>query len=236
MQKVLITEAQAKNLLHIIQVNGFEYNFIAKKNQLEIFKSQAEILFRLPISITSPQAFFERPEDRANYALVMIRSGLASVGYFENGENINHKVFRAYMVRKKQGKSQIKFLKTKGKSRAGSRVRLAESVEFFEQINQKLNSYFEEYYVERIGFSCPVTLIPYFYRSKVPSPFEKNDKRIFKIPKHVQNPNFESLMEINSFLLKGELKYTEESEFLYKYFMESLAAGPNDPLDEDDNW
>ena len=49
------------------------------------------------------------------------------------------------MVRKKRGVSQIKHLKTKGKSRAGSRVRLAETEEFFENINGRLQDYFEEH-------------------------------------------------------------------------------------------
>ncbi|MEX2593481.1 MAG: hypothetical protein WD426_11975 [Anditalea sp.] len=235
MKIVLITEAQSKTLLHLLRGNQFEYSFIEKKNQLEISKDQAAIGFRLPISINSPDTFFNYPEDRANYILILIRSGTASVGYFENGENVNHKVFRAYMVRKKQGTSQIKYLKTKGKSRAGSRVRLAETLEFFEEINQKLNSYFMEYHVDRIGFSCPVTLIPYFFGSKVTTPFEKDDIRIMKVPKHVQNPNYESLMETNEFLLKGELKYSDEGKDLFEYFMDAIM-GITNKFEEDEDW
>lgn len=236
MKTVLITESQSKQLLHLLRANQVEYNFIRKKNILKIFKDQAEILFRLPISINSPDEFFKHPEDRANYVLILIRSGMASVGYFENGENINHKVFRAYMVRKKQGKSQIKYLKTKGKSRAGSRVRLAESLEFFEEINQKLNKYFQDCHVDRIGLSCPVTLIPYFFGSKVPSPFEKNDNRILKVPKHVQKPTYESLMETNKFLLRGELKYSEEGKDLLEYCMHAIKGGVNHTSQEEEDW
>lgn len=236
MKSTLITETQSKQLLQFLRDNRFKYNFIQKKNQLEIFKDQAKIFFRLPISINSPEEFFKYPEERANYVLILIRSGIASVGYFENGENINHKVFRAYMVRKKQGKSQIKYLKTKGKSRAGSRVRLAESLEFFEEINQKLSKLFQEYHVDRIGLSCPVTLIPYFFGSIIPTPFEKNDIRIMKIPKHVQNPTYESLMETNKFLLRGELKYPEDGKDFFAYCMHAIIEGINHTSQEEEDW
>src|SRR5690606_12127925 len=150
-------------------------------------ESQTVILsFRMPVTIISPEAYYSHPEDRANYVLIIIRSGHATVGYCEDGTVMDHKVFRAYMVRKKQGTSQIKHLKTKGKSRAGSRVRLAETLEFFENINTRLTTYFDNQHVDRIAMSCPATLVPYFYGSKVSTPFEKGDGRIFKIPKHVQ--------------------------------------------------
>lgn len=76
-----------------------------------------------------------------HFALALIKAGQAAVGYFHQGELIDHRVFRAYMVRQKQGKSQIKHLKTKGKSRAGSRIRLSETERFFEEINERLTTY-----------------------------------------------------------------------------------------------
>src|SRR5690606_20973815 len=172
MNTLLITEDQSRTLMQLLRKQPKHYEFVAAKNQLVFFHEHTAILtFRLPISMDSPQAFYDYPEDRSNYVLLMIRSGIASVGYFEDGNNMDHKVFRAYMVRKKQGMSQIKYLKTKGKSRAGSRVRLAETVAFFEEINHRLQLYFKVHRIERIGLSCPVTLIPYFYGSKVSTPF-----------------------------------------------------------------
>ncbi len=152
--------------------------------------------------------------DFINYVLILIRSGQASVGLFENGELLDHKVFRAYMVRKKQGKSQIKHLKTKGKSRAGSRVRLAETLEFFDQINTRLNSYFNDYRIDHIGLSCATTLIPYFYGGKEETPFDKNDSRIFKIPMHTKSPTFEALLKVNEFLNKSEFELFSEDHLL----------------------
>lgn len=136
------------------------------------------------------------------------------MGYFEDGENLHHKVFRSYMVRKKQGKSQIKHLKTKGKSRAGSRVRLGETIEFFENINERLQVYFEEYEIHRIAISCSKILIPYLYNSKVATPFDKHDERLYKIPKHMHTPIYEVLLDANKFLQKGELIYDEGQQAL----------------------
>ena len=232
---LLISEDQSKALLQFLKANPIPWEYGPDKNQLIFDKNGSAVLkFRLPISISSPEAYYNAPNDRANYVLLMVRSGMASVGYFENGENIDHKVFRAYMVRKKQGMSQVKYLKTKGKSRAGSRVRLAETAEFFEQINDRLNDYFSEYHVDRIGLSCPVTLIPYLYGSKVPSPFGKDDPRIFKIPKHIQKPTFESLLAINQYLLKGEIKYKEEGQEMLDTFLQIIKDEKNQPSNDDD--
>lgn len=236
MDSRIITEEQSKYLLDIIQKDNIGYDFDKKKNQLIFLESQKIILsFRMPVTVISPEAYYFQPEDRANYVLIIIRSGQATVGYFEDGKVMDHKVFRAYMVRKKQGTSQIKYLKTKGKSRAGSRVRLAETLEFFENINTRLTTYFDNQHIDRIGMSCPATLVPYFYRSKVSTPFEKGDSRIFKIPKHVQQPSYESLLDINRFLLKGELKWIPGGEALLNYFLETLKAEKS-PMPDSEDW
>lgn len=168
--------------------------------------------FRLPITLS----YTDREEEEVNtsYVILLIQSGSCALGYFEDGINLEHKVIRAYMVRKKQGKSQIKYLKTKGKSKAGSRVRLGETREFFENINERLQEYFEYYQVDRIAISCSKTLLPYFFQAKIPPPFDKKDERILKIPKHVHLPNYEVMMDVNDFLLKGELRYDEQHQAL----------------------
>ena len=113
------------------------------------------------------------------------------------------------MVRKKQGKSQIKHLKTKGKSRAGSRVRLASTLEFFENINNRLQKHWEEYPFDRVALSCSKILIPYLFGSKVPTPFGKKEPRLYRIPKHLHQPNHEVMMGMHRFLTKAELTYDE---------------------------
>ena len=232
MKVILISEAQSRALLGLIHKKGLPYDFVAKKNELHFYREQAiDIKFRLPISIQSPQEFTHNPENNNKYILIIIQSGMAAVGYFERGIPLDHKVFRAYMVRKKQGKSQLKYLKTKGKSRAGSRVRLAKSLEFFEEINLRLNEYFTAFQVDRIGLSCSPTLIPYFFGSKTAPPFKKNDPRILNIPKHIQNPTYEALLHTNQFLRNGEIRYTDENHALTEMFFEELKldrCGPGE--------
>ena len=224
MEEKLLSSHQCEKLLEKLQAYPYKQEYDAQKNTLSFYEeNEKKLLIRFPVFWQSANDKHLNQLEQTNYVLVMVRSGIASVGYFENGENMDHKVFRAYMVRKKQGKSQIKHLKTKGKSRAGSRVRLAETLEFFEAINERLQDYFDEFRVDKIGLSCATTLIPYLFGSKVETPFEKNDNRLFKIPKHIPNPTYEALLDTNDFLLKAEVKYNEE----LKNFIEPLLVPEN---------
>ena len=170
------------------------------------------IQFRLPITLPQPdEVISEFDEDTAviNYIILLIQSGSGALAYCEGEDMIDHKVFKSYMVRKKQGKSQIKYLKTKGKSKAGSRVRLGNAQNFFEDMNERLREYFDENIIDRIALSCSKTLIPYLFNSKVECPFDKKDERIYKIPKHIHTPGYDILMETHSYLLQGEFIFPE---------------------------
>ena len=153
------------------------------------------------------------------YLLILIQAGAASLGYFEEGELVYHKVITAYMVRKKQGKAQIKHLQTKGKSRLGSRIRLQNTVLFFEKINAKLKEWHQKSAifdkVERIGQSGSPDLWHLFYTSKEEAPFQKDDVRLRKIPLTVHIPNFEELQRVNLWVNRGELTtYKDDLPFL----------------------
>lgn len=161
---------------------------------------------RLPLSLKFDVAAEPQP---MYYLMLLVQSGSAAVGVFQGEECLSHKVFSAYMVRKKQGKSQIKHLKTKGKSRAGSRVRLASTIEFFENINTRLQDHFANHAFDRLALSCSKILIPYLYGSKVPTPFDKKDPRIYRIPKHLHQPNFEVIQGMQRYLQKAELSFEE---------------------------
>lgn len=198
-------------LLHNIKNSSFPSVYEHDKHRIIIQDETGNelVYLRLPIVIPPPDEFSSPEEKQVNYVVLLIQSGNCAMGYFEDGINIDHKVFRSYMVRKKQGKSQIKYLKTKGKSRAGSRVRLGETVEFFENINGRLQEYFEEHRIDRIAISCPKILIPYLFNSKVPTPFDKRDERLLKIPRHIHTPIYDVMIDTHKFLLKGELIYED---------------------------
>lgn len=203
----LLSRDSALNLAFKIREMGLPWQYDAEKHRLIILDGRGnEVLFvRLPITFFPPEKDLTFPDKPVHYVILLVQSGSCAVGYFENGINLDHKVFRAYMVRKKRGVSQIKHLKTKGKSRAGSRVRLAETDEFFENINGRLQEYFTEHQIDRIAMSVSKTLIPFLFDAKYEPPFDKRDDRIYKIPKHIHTPIYEVLLDTHKFLQNGEL-------------------------------
>lgn len=213
-------------LLRNIQTANIPFEYEPSAHRLALLDETENKLvnFRLPVHIRFTDKVGPDEAEDTNYIILLIQSGSCAVGYFENGDNLDHKVFRSYMVRKKQGKSQVKYLKTKGKSRAGSRVRLAETMEFFENINERLKEYFEDYEIHRIAMSCSKILIPYLFSSKVATPFDKKDERIIRIPKHVHTPIYEVLLDVNRFLMKGELVYDD----IHQNLVEEIMSGIGD--------
>jgi hypothetical protein len=225
-----LTIPESLQLLEKLPASGISHTYDHQKHRLIFLdSSHNEVMhFRLPIVVHPPEKKAV-DEEFVKYVILLIQSGSCALGYFEDGVNIDHKVFRSYMVRKKQGKSQIKYLKTRGKSKAGSRVRLGETLDFFENINGRLQEYFEHYEIDRIAISCSKTLIPYLFNSKINTPFDKRDKRILKIPKHVHLPIHEVLIDVNKFLLKGELVYDEN----HKHLVEKLVDVQEGASEED---
>ena len=145
--------------------------------------------------------------DMPSYAVILMRAGSASLGFYERGELRAHKVIRKYMVRMKQGKAQLTHMKTKGKSRAGSRIRLRESLEFFEEINEKLREWFEGFGdPQLIFYSMPVTFKSLWFGSDVAPPFSPDDKRLTHIPIHVHQPDHEELGRVARLLATSVLE------------------------------
>lgn len=197
-------ELLQKLLIRLKQENGpGEYR--AEKHRLEWTADDEEITLRLPYNLMLHDNGEINWDREFEYIMLIIQTGMATVGVFRGEECLSHKVFGAYMVRKKQGKSQIKHLKTKGKSRAGSRIRLASGLAFFEEINTRLQSQFDEHHIERIIFSCSKILVPHFFGSKIPTPFDKKDQRILGIPRHIEKPTHEEMMRAHRFLNYAEL-------------------------------
>jgi hypothetical protein len=215
MNRFLSKENSIHVLRRIRELNlPWEYDLEKHRIILPDEAQNVRLVFRLPITFPAPDKDLSLPDKPIHYVILLVQSGSCAIGYFENGINLNHKVFRAYMVRKKRGVSQIKHLKTKGKSRAGSRVRLAETEEFFENINERLQEYFAAHKIDRLALSVSKILIPYLFNSKTATPFDKRDPRIFKIPRHIHTPIYEVLLDTNKFLIKGELIYEVDQQEL----------------------
>lgn len=175
--------------------------------------------FRLPLPMPvlseEPNAWKEEISDLdesiPNYALMLVQMGAASLGYFEEGEVYVHKTIKKYMKRHKRGKAQISYLKTRGKSKAGSRIRLANTVRFFEEINEKMQEWEEDYELERIIYSCSAQIWGLLFQSQSTPPFVKKDKRLIKVPMDVKVPSHEELLRVDEFIKQGRLMIHNEA-------------------------
>ena len=146
------------------------------------------------------------PEEPPPYLMLLIEAGSAAIGYFEHGEPVLHKALSTYMVRQKQGKSQLKHLNQKGKSRLGSRIRLRNTITFFEQINNKLQEWGETDYVQYIFYHSSIPHWNLLHESKVACPFGKHDQRLQTLPFAIYTPNFEELNRVNTQLLSSSYR------------------------------
>ncbi len=147
-------------------------------------------------------ALAEEPEP---YLMFLLQAGSVALGYFEEGEVTVHKAFKKYTKRESQGKAQIYYLKKRGKSKAGSRVRLANQTALFEDTTERLTEWMEAWPVNRIIYSCNPTLWGMLYQTKPPMPFDRHDSRLVKAPFDVDSPDFEELLRINRLIKTGEL-------------------------------
>lgn len=230
-RQALIKADELERFLDWTSKNGMQHEYDTIKHKIFIYHQACRLGdVRLPMTaVYAPEKAGIKWEEK-NHILCMVKAGMAAVGYFENGINISHKVFRAYMVRKKQGKSQIKYLKTKGKSRAGSRVRLGESEIFFNQINERISNYLDTYPIDYIGYSCSKTLWPFLF--KPGSTLQNNKHLLYKIPVHIQQPTYDRMLEINGLLLKATLRMEEvEPNLLAEYFEQNRESSH-----EDEQW
>ncbi|WP_421895508.1 hypothetical protein [Marinoscillum sp.] len=192
--KINLYHIPISQLLEMVKVEFPHAVYDFKKHIVVLNDEAHEFLgfIRLPLHLTIHQDL-SVVEETASVLYLTIESGNAAISIMEGAENLYHTTFSAYMTRKKQGFSQIKYLNKKGKSRAGSRVRLAATTEFFEKINTTLTELLETYEISRAALNCNTTLIPYLYQSRVPFPIDKKDPILYKIPLHIPQSNFTNL-------------------------------------------
>lgn len=229
----VISQSFAENLIELSFQKRLEINYLKEKHQIIIEDSEgwlAKIYLPWQLNFQNGKNF--ELKDDFHSALVLIRAGQAVTGYFHQSILLDHKVFRAYMVRQKQGKSQIKYLKTKGKSRAGSRVRLGETVQFFEDINTRLNEYSSNFPIDLWGISCAKTLWPFYFESEIQPPFSQNQENLIAVPFHIAQASFDELKQAGNLMSKFHLLYSEKGKML----VYSLETTSKNSEWESENW
>jgi len=211
---ITLSYAQAVGFLsHILDQNYIlEFNYL--KNSVVLYNDpeQKQLKFNYPLVLNINESIIKDKNLFNNYVLqkssflmMLVQAGNAALGLYEDNNLKQHKVIRKYMIRKKQGKAQLKYLKTKGKSRAGSRIRLANSVSFFEEINQYMNDWYERD-IDTIIYSCTPMLWGMLFQSRIEPPFKKKDIRLKKLPLSIDVPNFEILKRTALFVQKGYIE------------------------------
>ncbi|RIW15629.1 hypothetical protein D0X99_09360 [Algoriphagus lacus] len=221
-QAKVLSQSSAEKLISDSKSRNFNLTFEPKKHQLIIDNGQdwlAKLYLPLTVDWTGNREIKSKADP--HFSLVLIKAGQAVTGYFHRGELLDHRVFRAYMVRQKQGKSQIKHLKTKGKSRAGSRIRLSETEHFFEEINERLTSYSNQYPIDFWGISCAKTMWPYYFSSAVPPPFSPKEESLIELPVHIAQASFEELKVVGELLQKFHLILSDHGKEILSFLGEN---------------
>ncbi|HSF54823.1 MAG TPA: hypothetical protein VLA71_13800 [Algoriphagus sp.] len=231
-QSQTVSSVHAEKLISDMLGRKMSVTYHKNKHQL-LFEEGQVWLAKMYLPWTVDWADNGRLIEKADshFSLVLIRAGQAVTGYFHRGELIDHKVFRAYMVRQKQGTSQIKHLKTKGKSRAGSRIRLAETARFFEEINERLNTYSNKYSIDFWGISCAKTMWPFYFSAEVPPPFTSKEEKLIELPVHIAQASYEELKSVGKLLQKFHLIFSEKGKEVLEPSNESETE-----IDSVDDW
>ena len=218
---MLLTYEQSINFLEKLaqEYHHFVLEFLPKKLLLQGSDATGKVQWRFRPPLLFPRMAAHETlahytpllnDTLPDYLILLLRAnGNAALGYFEQGNLLNHKVIRKYMVRQKQGKSQIKHLKSKGKSRAGSRVRLQQTQEFAQEINQKLWDW-ETSDAQRLLISSSIDIWNLLFQVEPLPPFEKRDERLRRIPYHIHTPTFEELKRVARLASMGHLQMQGE--------------------------
>ena len=229
-QTQVVSFAQALLLVNQADEKGWEIRYLPEKHQL-LLENKVSWLAKLFLPWTMtwlPEGKFQVQED-VHYCLTLVRAGQASLGYFHQGKLLDHKVFRGYLVRQKQGKSQFKYLKTKGKSRAGSRIRLEETLVFFKEINERLQVYAKQYPLNFWGLGCAKTMWPLLFDGEVKPPFSSKSAELIELPYPFTKSSYEELQELELRLQQFHLLLSPLAEPL-------IQLHQADDPEADDSW
>ena len=136
--------------------------------------------------------------------LVLVQAGASSMGYWYGDELLAHKVIKKYVVRGK-GKAQPTHLKTRGKSRYGSRLRLRNASAQLVQTNEKLLAWWDEHGpADDVFLSCPKRTVPELFATEPAPPFARD--AALRIPLDVHVPDFEELRAVYRRMSRGRIE------------------------------
>ncbi len=193
-------------------------------------KGKRILRFRYPLCINlnqdAPLNSLETTDSETpgSYALLLLQAGNAALATVEDGRMARHNVISKYVTRKKQGKAQLNYLKTKGKSRAGSRIRLANMELFLEEALDWLEVHISGRH-QTLLYSCPPPLWGLLFSRKRQPPFTKKDPRLRKIPLDIKIPRFAEVRRARHEVERGRVEWTEPLPEDLKKSIQALWEG-----------
>jgi len=163
---------------------------------------------RLPLVVTRPLpgerigAFAAR----LDAVVLLVRAGAVALGAWLDDERIVHKALRKYVVRG-NGRAQATHLKTRGKSRYGSRLRLQNWRALLAETNERLCDLWTQHGAPaRVFWSAPVRVWADLCAAAPPPPFARDDAALQRLPLHVHRPDFDELLRVRNWLEHGRLE------------------------------
>ncbi|MFT4515042.1 MAG: hypothetical protein ACI89X_000374 [Planctomycetota bacterium] len=174
---------------------------------------------RLRLPLAGPRAqpgehigdYFERlPADASELdecqLVLLLRAGALAFGCWQGRELVQHKAVRKYVVRG-SGKAQSTHLKTRGKSRYGSRLRLQNWRSLLGEANERIADCEQQFGpFERIFFGVPVRVFSELFEADPKPVFARDAAELQRIPMHVHRPDYEELLRVRAWLARGRVE------------------------------
>lgn len=144
------------------------------------------------------------------HVCVLLQQGAMAIGYWDGDVLTRHKAEKRYVVRG-NGKAQATHLRTKGKSRYGSRLRLQNWDLLLSDVTTRLCAWRDELPLpERIFLAMTDRCRAALWDADPPPPFARDDARIRRIGRHVHVPDHEELLAVQRWLASGELSQARD--------------------------
>lgn len=138
--------------------------------------------------------------------VLLLRAGAMAFGCWRGGELVQHKAVRKYVVRG-SGKAQSTHLKTRGKSRYGSRLRLQNWRSLLAETNERVADCQEQFGpFARIFYATPVRVFSDLFEADPKPPFSRDANELQKVPIHVHRPDHEELLRVRAWLMRGSVE------------------------------
>lgn len=155
----------------------------------------------------SPRDYSARlPVRIGRQCVLLLQAGAAALGYWDEDELVQHKAMKKYVVRG-SGKAQPTHLKTKGKSRYGSRLRLQNWQRLLVAVNLRLHEWWRQHGApEQLFVAANVRVLPQLFAADPPPPFARDDRALRRVPRHVHVPDFAELLAVRGFLGAGRVE------------------------------